>query len=254
MSGPDLGGFIGDPDEELFVRWFELGAYLPFCRGHAEAGTCRKEPWAFGRAARDHVRAALIRRMELMPTLVSLFDEAHRTGAPVVRPVSFAAPADPELARIDDAFLLGQDLLVSPVLTPGATTKHTVLPRGGWYPFPIGGVCIDTRSVVAAAPRGVTPVYARAGAIVFTGPPLQHTGEPDTTRTWHIFLDAAGYASGCAVEDSGDGPEPEGRLFVEARRSGDSVRITTRREGRIPERHIELVVHGADGASVAWDT
>jgi len=253
LAGPDLGGFIGDPDEELFVRWFELGAYLPFCRGHAEAGTCRKEPWAFGERALAEVRAALIRRMELLPTLVTLFDEAHRTGAPVARPVFCADPSDPELAAIDDAFLLGADLLVAPVLTPGATTKRTVLPRGGWYPFPHGGVRLETRSVIAAAPRGATPVFARAGAIVFTGPPLQHTGEPDTARTWHVFLDAHGRAEGSAVEDSGRRGEPEGRLSVRARLVGDTVHLTVDVQGTIADRARTVIVHGAGDAEVTVD-
>ncbi|MEZ6014952.1 MAG: glycoside hydrolase family 31 protein [Planctomycetota bacterium] len=243
MVGPDLGGFMGDPDEELFVRWFELGAYLPFCRGHAEAGTCRKEPWAFGERARDEVRAALERRMQLLPTLVTLFDEAHRTGAPVARPVSFADPSDPALARIDDAFLLGPDLLISPALRPGAAHKRTVLPRGGWYPFPAGGIHLQTREVVVAAPRGTTPVFARAGSIVFTGAALQHTGAPDEERTWHVFLDDAGDATGTLVEDSGTRPEPEGRLQVEAQRAGDVVELRAAIEGAPPSHRTRIVVH-----------
>lgn len=243
MVGPDLGGFMGDPDEELFVRWFELGAYLPFCRGHAEAGTCRKEPWAFGEAALAEVRAALGRRMRLLPTLVTLFDEAHRTGAPVARPVSFADPSDTRLARIDDTFLLGGDLLVAPVLARGATRKRAVLPRGGWYPFPSGGILLTTGEVIVAAPRGVTPVFARAGAVIFTGPTLQHTGAPDEERAWHVFLDAEGVAEGRLVEDTGRAPEPEGVVHVSARRDSIGVRITARLEGAPPALRRRIVVH-----------
>lgn len=249
MVGPDLGGFIGDPDEELFVRWFELGAYLPFCRGHAEEGTCRKEPWAFGERARDEVRAALERRMQLMPTLVTLFDEAHRTGAPVARPLSFADPKDPCLARVDDVFTLGADLLVAPVLEQGEVTKRVMLPRGGWYPFPLGGLFLTTREVIVGAPRGTTPVFARAGSIVFTGARLQHTGAPDEERTWHVFLDAAGHARGTLVEDSGRGPEPEGRLLVEALRVDNGVQVVVQHEGAPPPLRRRVVVH--DGPRTA---
>jgi len=246
MAGPDLGGFIGDPDEELFVRWFELGAYLPFCRGHAEAGSCRKEPWAFGERALDHVRSALEQRMRLLPTLVTLADEAHRTGAPIARPLSFGDPADPALARLEDCFLLGADLLVAPVTERNATTKRVCLPRGGWYPFPEGGLCLTTREVIVAAPRGTTPVFARAGAIVFTGPALLHTGEPDRERTWNVFLDAEGRAHGVLVEDSGKAPEPEARLEVSAKRTGATLELTVTLDGESPAHWRHIIVH--DGA------
>lgn len=243
MAGPDLGGFMGDPEEELFVRWFELGAYLPFCRGHAEAGTCRKEPWAFGAEALDDVRAALRRRMELLPTFVTLFDEAHRTGLPVVRPLSFAAPADRALARVDDTFLLGQDLLVAPALVRGATRKRVVLPRGGWYPFPEGGLVLVTREVIVAAPRGRTPVFARAGSVIFTGPARMHTGEPDEERTWHVFLDGDGRAEGVLVEDSEGRDDTGGTLTVRARRVGSVVRVEASATGELPARRRRIVVH-----------
>ncbi|MEQ1895655.1 MAG: TIM-barrel domain-containing protein, partial [Planctomycetota bacterium] len=73
FSGPDVGGFSDDPDAELFARWFELASLLPFFRGHGEKPTRRKEPWAFGPETETHVRAAIERRMRLLPTLYTLF-------------------------------------------------------------------------------------------------------------------------------------------------------------------------------------
>ncbi len=169
FAGADVGGFDGDPDAELFARWFELGAYLPFFRGHAERSSRRKEPWSFGTETLAHVRAAIVRRMQLLPTLVALFREAARTGMPVVRPLFFADPAAPELRAVDDAFLLGDDLLVAPVVAPGEVQRTVLLPetRGGWYPFPHGGTPL-TGTVSVPAPLGTTPVFARSGATIET--------------------------------------------------------------------------------------
>lgn len=243
VSGPDLGGFSGDPDEELFVRWFELGAYLPFCRGHAEKGTCRKEPWSFGAHALAEVRAALQRRMRLMPTFVTVLDEAHRTGVPLCRPVFFADPADARLREVEDAFLLGADLLVAPIVRPGKSRRHVVLPRGGWYVFPGGGLRIDAAEAVVAAPRGTTPVFARAGSIVFEGAVRPHAGAPDVDRTWHVFLDAGGEARGRLVEDDGAGPSARGALEVVARRSGRGTEIEVLAEGDNVARARTILVH-----------
>ena len=165
FAGADVGGYDGDPDGELFVRWFELGAYLPFFRGHSERRACRKEPWAFGAVAEKHVRAAIHRRERLRPYLARAFEQAAATGMPVVRPLFFADPRDPELRAVDDAFLLGDDLLVAPVLEPGARVREVQLPdvQGGWSPYPDGGEP-STGRIAVAAPLGTTPVFARAGA------------------------------------------------------------------------------------------
>lgn len=48
LTGADVGGFFGNPDAELLVRWYQLGAYYPFFRGHAHHDTKRREPWLFG--------------------------------------------------------------------------------------------------------------------------------------------------------------------------------------------------------------
>jgi len=47
-AGADVGGFFGNPDPELLVRWYQLGAYYPFFRAHAHHDTKRREPWLFG--------------------------------------------------------------------------------------------------------------------------------------------------------------------------------------------------------------
>ncbi|MBN1456772.1 MAG: hypothetical protein JW912_02855, partial [Sedimentisphaerales bacterium] len=104
FCGPDIGGFIGDGDGKLFARWMGTGAFFPFSRGHTAKGTINKEPWAFGKEVEESCRTALERRYRLLPYLYTLFYNSSITGLPVMRPVFFADPDDPELRDEDDAF------------------------------------------------------------------------------------------------------------------------------------------------------
>jgi len=219
FAGPDVGGFSHNPDAELFARWFELGALLPFFRGHAEKPTRRKEPWAFGPETELHVRAAIERRMKLLPTLYTLFRTASESGAPVVRPLFWADPADATLRTIDDAFLLGDDLLVAPIVHARAHERLVRFPAhpGGWIPFPAGGLAIEERERTVAAPLGTLPLFARAGAILFEHEPRPSTATPPRLLVVHVFCDPAGRATGRLYEDAGEGHGHAAGEFRDAR-------------------------------------
>jgi alpha-glucosidase len=255
FAGPDAGGFRGNPGGELFARWFELAAYLPFFRGHSDKGACRKEPWSFGPRVEAVVRASIERRMRLLPYLYTAFREAHETGAPVVRPVFLADPGDPGLRAIDDAFLLGRDLLVAPVVEPRRSRKRVVLPRhdgGGWYEFPRGERRLEARRHVAGAPLGTTPVFVRAGSIVPTIDARASTaGGFGPVLHLHVFPDRSGKAAGRLYEDAGDGLAHLDGTFRDSRFRFRAVRGETKLDVRArgtwspPRRETRVVVHGS---------
>jgi alpha-glucosidase len=239
FSGPDVGGFHGDPGEELFARWFELGAYLPFFRGHSDKESRSKEPWSFGPETEARVRAAIERRMRILPYLYTLFRESHEEGTPIARPLFFADRSDAEMRSVDDAFLLGADLLVAPVVEPGISSRSVILPRheaGGWYAFPEGDALLDQREIEMPAPLGTIPVLARAGSIVPEMRPRRSTAGgfgPDLTL--HVFLDRRGEARGRLYEDAGDGHGHRREEFRDstfaARVVSGEVRVETRTVG-----------------------
>ncbi|WP_298564727.1 glycoside hydrolase family 31 protein, partial [Streptomyces luteogriseus] len=165
-SGPDIGGFDGDPSPELYLRWFQLGAYLPLFRTHASLRAGRREPWEFGAEVLEHARVALVERRRLLPYFVTLAHLARRTGAPYVRPLWWAAPEERALRECDDAFLLGDCLLVAPVLAPGADRRAVQLPWGRWYDTATGRAYEGPGQVFVEAPLGRIPVFARAGAVL----------------------------------------------------------------------------------------
>ncbi|MBM9510499.1 glycoside hydrolase family 31 protein [Actinacidiphila acididurans] len=165
-SGPDVGGFTGTPEPELYLRWFQLGSYLPLFRTHSAIDGGRREPWQFGPEVLGHAREALETRMRLLPYLETLAHIARGTGAPYVRPLWWTAPADRALRECGDAFLLGDALLVAPVLEPGAVSKTVRLPRGAWYDTATGRLHRGPGQVLLDAPLGRVPVLARAGSVL----------------------------------------------------------------------------------------
>ncbi|MEU3854076.1 TIM-barrel domain-containing protein [Streptomyces sp. NPDC029554] len=222
-SGPDIGGFDGDPSPELYLRWFQLGSFLPLFRTHAGLRAGRREPWEFGPEVLEHARVALLERRRLLPYFVTLAHLARRTGAPYVRPVWWTAPEDRALRDCGDAFLLGDCLLVAPVLDPGADRRAVRLPRGRWYDSVTERAYEGPAQVVVDAPLSRIPVFVRAGAV------LPVRGE-DGGLELEVWAPARGRTrSGLVVPDGGEGwDEPEIERYT-ARWLG--ARVVVEREG-----------------------
>ncbi|MGW0394726.1 glycoside hydrolase family 31 protein [Streptomyces sp. NPDC003042] len=165
-SGPDVGGFGGSPSPELYLRWLQLGAYLPLFRTHSAIWAGRREPWEFGPEVEERARDVLAERERLRPYFVTLARLARRTGAPYVRPLWWGTPEDRVLRDCEDAFLLGDALLVAPVMECGADRRAVRLPRGRWYDTATGAAYEGPGQVLLDAPLGRMPVLARAGAVL----------------------------------------------------------------------------------------
>jgi alpha-glucosidase len=176
FTGPDTGGFGGNPEPELFVRWLQLSSLLPFFRVHSSKKTRDQEPWSFGQPYEDLARTAIERRYQLLPYLYSLFAQCSQNGWPIVRPVFMADPSDARLRSVEDAYMLGDWLYVAPVLDKGATARDVVLPRGGWYDFNTGRFIEGGGTIHVEAPLDTLPIFARAGAIIPLWPSMQYVG------------------------------------------------------------------------------
>ncbi|MDW4904377.1 glycoside hydrolase family 31 protein [Streptomyces sp. ADMS] len=208
-SGPDVGGFHGSPSPELYLRWFQLGAYLPLFRTHTSLRAGRREPWEFGADVLAHARVVLVERRRLVPYFMTLAHLARRTGAPYVRPLWWGAPEDRALRGCEDAFLLGDCLLVAPVLDPGADRRAVQLPRGRWYDTVTEQAYEGPGQVLVDAPLSRIPVLARAGAVV----PVRGDDGGLELEAWAPARGRTG--GGLAVSDAGDGwAEPEIERYV----------------------------------------
>ncbi|MGE3108627.1 MAG: TIM-barrel domain-containing protein [Phycisphaerales bacterium] len=204
FCGPDIGGFNGNGDGRLFARWMGIGAMLPFARGHTGKGNIDKEPWAFGADVENTCTIALKRRYRLLPYFYTLFHHASRDGLPIARPLFFADPKDPALRSEDDAFLIGDDLMVVAKVTPlrdrlvALPTGRDGRPGSDWAPVSL--IEGDT------ADPDLPEIRVRRGRIVPMGSDVQSTTEiTNQTLTLLICLDDNGQAEGTVYVDQGDG-------------------------------------------------
>ncbi|HEY9651505.1 MAG TPA: TIM-barrel domain-containing protein, partial [Coleofasciculaceae cyanobacterium] len=119
-SGPDIGGFQGNPSAELYLRWFQMSCFLTFCRSHCANNVEYRAPWTYGEPYLSIIREFLQLRYRLMPYLYTLAWEASQKGYPPVRPVFWCDSEDSALWDVEDAFLLGNALLICPIFQEGA--------------------------------------------------------------------------------------------------------------------------------------
>ncbi len=219
--GVDIGGFFGDCNGELLARWTEFGAFQPFCRNHSAMGTAAQEPWAFGEPWESICRDLLRLRMRLLPYLYTAFEECHRTGAPVLRPLLFEFPDDPVTYTADDQFMVGAALLVAPITRPGLEHRHVYLPTGKWQQWWTGETITGPAHVLAHAPLGQPAVYVRSNTPIPLGDPIMHTGEA-SGLTWRVFV-SPGSGSAALYEDAGDGYGPGARRTAHVETGADGV-------------------------------
>ncbi len=259
--GTDVGGFVPTREltGELYVRWFQFGAFCPLFRAHGRTWKLRL-PWGWntGELGPDEVststggaadpdpselhnaavepicRKFMELRSRLLPYTYTAVREAHTTGLPIVRALWLHYPDDPKAVARGDVYLWGRDLLVAPVVEQGATTRAVYLPHGRWYDFWLESATDGGNEVLRNVELGTMPLYVRAGAILPLGPVKQFTDEPDDgSLTVQIYPGADG-----AFTMYGD----DGRSF--AYRTGDWMGI----EFRWNDRRRRLSVRLAAGS------
>lgn len=194
----DIGGFfIGNPQDsayrELFVRWFQYGAFCPVFRVHGTRTTNENELWSYGPDAQKILVAFDRLRYRLMPYIYSMaWMTTHEAYTPM-RPLVMDFRTDVQAQNIGDQFMFGPAILVNPVTEPGAVSRRVYLPKSQWYDFWSGQSVQGGRSLEAAAPIERIPLYARAGSIVPMGPDLQFAAEkPADPIELRIYRGAAG--------------------------------------------------------------
>jgi alpha-D-xyloside xylohydrolase len=239
----DIGGFLGVPTPELYVRWAQLGLFSSHARVH---GMGPREPWAFGARAEAIVRRYVELRYRLMPYLWTEAVECGRTGLPMVRALVLDDPGDPTVRAIDDQYLLGRDLLVAPILDE-RDRRDVYLPRGRWVDLATGEGRDGRRWIEVEAPLDVLPLFVRAGAILPLAPPMLHTDErPLDPLTLQIREPAA--------EGSALIRDPGGDIDVRYALEGDRLEVRVvgapgAVEVSVPGRVTDRVTEGREGAA-----
>ena len=241
-AGVDIGGFFDDCDGELLTRFTEFGVFQPFCRNHSAKGTVSQEPWAFGEPYESACKKMIKLRMRLIPYLYALFEECHRNGAPILRPLLYEYPEDETTYTADDEFLLGNGLLVAPITRPGIEHRHVYLPEGTWFHFWTGERFDGPSHILAHAPLGEPPLYIKANTALPMGPDISHTGEHPAGPLTLLVHPAGGAGLSALYEDAGNGFGYEQGEYArrditcEMEDGSITVRISEREGSFTPER------------------
>ncbi|CAG8440365.1 7604_t:CDS:2 [Ambispora gerdemannii] len=210
LVGADICGFNGVCTEELAIRWAQLGSFYPFCRNHNAINLPGQEFYQFEKA-KQIAKVALEIRYRLLPYWYTGFYRAYTNGSPVINPLWFLEPEGKDTWAIDQQFLVGKGLLITPVTQEGALKVTGYFPPGIWYDFFTGLKQLDIVQGIwkeLEAPLEVIPVHVHGGSII----PMHVRAELTTfvSRTTGIqlliALDRLGLASGELYLDDGETP------------------------------------------------
>ncbi|MFZ4521497.1 MAG: TIM-barrel domain-containing protein [Bacteroidales bacterium] len=189
FTGPDVGGFMGNPSDQLFTRWMSLGVYTPFFRNHSAWDTKSKEPWSFGTKTELVVKELIAQRYRLLPYIYSAFHESMVSGMPVSRSLAIANTFDEKVYwwGYQNEYMFGDNLLVAPVSCTQNAAK-VYLPAGGWYRISNGAYYKGNAEVTVDAPLHDLPVFVKASGIIPMQSDIQHTDQkPAPTLDLHIY-------------------------------------------------------------------
>ena len=207
----DIGGHMfGYTDEELTVRWMQLGVFSPINRLHsANIPFIRKEPWCFEAPYDDMIRHWLRLRHQLFPYIYTMNERCHTQLEPLVQPMYYAYPKSNGAYEAKNQYMFGSELMVAPITAPknAVTQMGSVdvwLPSGDWFDF-FSGLHYRGAGETVRVHRALKdyPVFAKAGAIV----PSQtdYKLEPAEEITVTVFPGADN--TFVLYEDAGDGKD-----------------------------------------------
>ncbi|KAG9322556.1 hypothetical protein KVV02_001841 [Mortierella alpina] len=211
FTGSDICGFNGNAQEELCLRWHQLGALYPFARNHNDIKGTDQEPYVWPNTVLPAAKRALEIRYSLLPYFYSLFEQAHKTGKPVWQPLFFQYPQDAQALKIDSQFLLGDGVLVSPSLAAGEVQVKAYFPGNGrWFDLWTQQVVMEAGAsdryafLKASAQSDSIPMSLAGGHMV----PIQKPGlTVAETRaspvSLIVALDESGVAKGEMFVDDG---------------------------------------------------
>ncbi len=236
FTGADVGGFAGFASAELFTRWLQLGAFLPFYRAHTVFDSPDQEPWSWGEPYLTINREVIRLRCRLLPYLYTAVWQSTQNGLPLARPLLLAYQDDPQTHALADEFLCGDALLVAPVLEEGATRRRLYLPTGEWYDFWSDERLEGPSWVEVDAPLERIPLFVRAGSVLPLAP----------ANDLHVY---PGHSVSWLYEDDGESTayrQGEYRLTRWELSAGTASALRCHCEGNLEPLAppVDVVIHG----------
>ncbi|MFC5712943.1 glycoside hydrolase family 31 protein [Thalassorhabdus alkalitolerans] len=251
FCGPDVGGFAHDATGQLLARWTQVGAFTPFFRNHSALDTVRQEPWSFGEEIEDIVKKYIDLRYVWMPHLYTLFKEASTTGIPVMRPLFLEYPEDKETTNLSDEFMIGDSVIVAPILQPDKNHRAVYLPEGSWIDYWTGEEYRGSDYHLVKAPLDRLPIFIKKGAIIALGEKKMSTEQKEEKITFHIYPSSNGGEYYFYEDDGSTFNYREGKMYEGVLRYqiiGNVIDLTfeTKVNAYEPDLEKEVVIHSGD--------
>lgn len=267
----DIGGFsvekryeepnAADQEEwrELNTRWFQFGAFVPLFRSHGQYPF--REIYNIAPDTHPAYQSMLYYnklRYKLMPYIYTLAGQSYQKDYTIMRGLMMDFPNDQKAANLNDQFMFGPSILVSPVLKYKATSRELYLPQGqGWYDFYTGKFLKGGQDIQADAPYDRMPLYVKAGSIIPTGPDMQYTSEKKSDPTT-ILVYTGQDASFTLYEDEGTNYNYEKGAFSQIeftyQEASGTLTIANRQgefKGMLPTRTFKVVFVSPDAPAAA---
>ncbi|KAG2158568.1 glycoside hydrolase family 31 protein [Suillus bovinus] len=253
FAGSDVGGFFGNPEPEMLVRWYVVGAFSPFFRAHAHIDTKRREPYLLEEPYKSLVRDILRLRYSMLPVWYTAFRETSKSGVPILRPQYMMFPGDEAGFGVDDQYYVGSSgLLVKPVTEKGVKEVSVYIAEDQVYYdyFTNQAHRPKNRHITLSANLDQIPLLIRGGSIIPTrerprrsSPLMKH--DPFTLR---VALDTSGNARGELYLDDGE-TYGYGRGDIVWRKFGaESTKRTGKGIGTVRISSVDLAARTAVGA------
>ncbi|MBR4501364.1 MAG: alpha-glucosidase [Clostridia bacterium] len=213
--GADVGGFGADVDEELLIRWIQLGVFTPLFRNHSALGTRLQEVYRFPKwkTMRDAIKV----RYSLIPWLYSEMMHAILSDGLLFRPLGFDYPDDPVARAVEDQVMLGRQCMIAPVLAPHVPGRNVYLPedmllvrfrtpedfdteelKAGWHYVPLN--------------ECEFPLFVRRGTFVILAKSCERTSDLSLNGAAFLGWDAEGYELPLYTDDGITFGAPDGHV------------------------------------------
>ncbi|KDR73230.1 hypothetical protein GALMADRAFT_251812 [Galerina marginata CBS 339.88] len=248
--GADTCGFNGNTDEELCNRWMQLSAFTPFFRNHNVKGAISQEPYRWDSVA-NASRTAIAIRYSLLPYWYTLFANSSTSGTAPVRALFYEFPNEPELFAVDSQFLVGGDILVTPVLEPSVSTVSGIFPGRGsviWRDWYTHDVVKSTpgQPTTLSAPLGHINVHIRDGSAILLHSKPAYTIEETRQGPYSLLVSqtSQGVARGTAYIDDGISNPPGPNRILGFKATKNEVTITGHGGFQVSQKLQDITVLG----------
>ncbi len=247
----DIGGHLQPTPPELYTRWFQWGCWSPALRLHSSNNPKHeRRPWAYGHEVMEACRTAVEMRLRYFPVWIAASHRFTATGIAPLTPMGFEHPANPAAHAARHQAMLGEDLLIAPIVTPmrdGRAERSVWLPPGAWIDLQTGQRHAGGTFILVEGNLNRIPIFVREGAVLPIDPrPRGAIAHLDPSELH--FECWPGSGEGVAIEDEGEGDGWQrgeiARTRLQQTRTGYEVTLILHgTEGRFPGLPARRAVH-----------